>query len=29
MFNVMGYLHEFLKDKQDYLDSEEAEKRGG
>jgi hypothetical protein len=29
MFNVMGYLHEFLKEKQDWLNSEEAEKRGG
>jgi len=29
LFNVMGYLHEYLKAKQDWLDSEEAERRGG
>lgn len=32
MFNTMGYLHEYLKTKldyQDWLNSEEAERRGG
>ena len=29
MFNVMGYLHEWLKLKEDYISSTEAEDRGG
>lgn len=29
LFNTMGYLHEHLKAKQNWLDSEEANRRGG